>query len=440
MVTPKKPKVNTTRRERTTKVVSARMASGVAVIAAKRKRGGSIAGPDNKEEERNTSSEGGRAREDRFDPPESARHRQRRARSGPDGGSRTTGGLFCGNCASIQGFEKVGRLGEGTYGIVYLAKDRRIVRRTQQIGASNDNTPLVALKRCIPHHQSTDGFPVTALREIAALRACADHPNVVRLESVAVSKSGVFLVLEYCEHDLARLLDDSYRAAHASPFSLAAAKSLAQDLLSAIRHCHDRCLLHRDVKPSNLLYTHRGTLKLADFGMSRFVAPPTSSSDANPPLTLTVASLWYRPPELLMGATWYTSAIDTWACGCVLAEIMLGRPALTGRTDQEQLKAILEHLGSWPRSPVYPKSDAMLRKMPSTRHGPSRKLLLDVFQDLTLAGLRLLTGLLHYDPQQRCTAAHALASPFLTGTDPPSPLPRDQMPIFASASTGTARR
>lgn len=416
------------------------------LVGTKRQRIDNKEGPSEEEEERHQrgrSSEGGPAQEDRAaQAAASVRlHRGRSGRGSPTT-TGTTGGnsLFCGNCASIQDFEKVGRLGEGTYGIVYLAKDRR--KQRAQGGSATSEALLVALKRCIPHHQATDGFPVTALREIAALRACAGHPHVVRLESVAVSKSGVFLVLEYCEHDLARILDGGAAgggAARSGPFSVAAAKTLVLDLLAAIRHCHDRCLLHRDVKPSNLLYTSRGTLKLADFGMSRFV--PSSSPDGagspHPPLTLAVASLWYRPPELIMGATSYTSAIDMWACGCVLAEVLHGRPVLSGRTEQGQLKAIVEHLGSWPSRLAYPRSESMLRRVP-TRQGQPRKLL-DVFQDLSLDGLRLLTGLLHYDPQQRCTAARALASPFLAGADPPSPLPRDQMPTFAAARTRGAR-
>jgi len=154
----------------------------------------------------------------------SKRKRQRRERETRSEES-TTEATDYGHCPSVADrYEKIGRLGEGTYGVVYKARDRR----------SADRDRIVALKRCIPHHQASDGFPTTALREINALRICRDHPNVVTLETVAVSRSGVFLVFEYCEHDLAVLVDGYFKKRNRSPFSEAAVKTLTRQLLSAL--------------------------------------------------------------------------------------------------------------------------------------------------------------------------------------------------------------
>ena len=170
-------------------------------------------------------------------------------------------------------FEKVGRVGQGTYGIVYKARDKQTGK-------------YVALKRCIPHHESSDGFPLTTLRELQTLRIGQNHPHIVKLLEVAVSSTnGVFLVFEFCSYDVARLLDAYYPKYHKSPFEEAHVKTLTQQLLSALHFLHTRAVLHRDIKPSNLLYDEKGRLQLADFGLSRH-------GSQNCPLTPNVVSLW----------------------------------------------------------------------------------------------------------------------------------------------------
>lgn len=214
-----------------------------------------------------------------------------------------------GACEDVSSrYEKVGRVGEGTYGVVYKARDK----------VSGE---YVALKRCIPHHESSDGFPLTTLREIHALRICSRHPNIVRLEQVAVSHhTGVFLVFEYCGPlDLAQIMDEHYPIHRKSPFDQSQVKSLLQQLLSALEFCHSHALIHRDIKPSNMLYL-QGKLKLADFGLSR-------SFQMSKPLTPNVVSLWYRAPELLLwkNHTDYCFGIDLWAVGCVFCEFLQGK-------------------------------------------------------------------------------------------------------------------
>jgi len=320
-----------------------------------------------------------------------------------------------GRCVNVSArYEKVGRLGEGTYGVVYKAKDK----------VSGD---FVALKRCIPHHQASDGFPITALREIQSLRILCGggrrggHPNVVRLETVATSNSGVFLVFEYCQHDLGNLVDDHYKKRKQSPFSEREVKTLMSQLLGALDFIHSNHLIHRDIKLSNLLYATtdngEGVLKVADFGLSRPYADSRRMF-----WTPAVASLWYRAPELLLGSGGrYTQSIDNWAAGCVMAELLKGFPLANGANEIDQIHKIVGCIGlPDPSLPYLRGSNIALPEPPS-----SPGTLLDSFSYLSVHGLRLLTGLLDYDPDKRWTPAQALASSnWLSGhDDPPSPLP-----------------
>lgn len=309
-----------------------------------------------------------------------------------------------GRCSNVgDRYEKLAKVGEGTYGIVYKAKER----------VSGE---LVALKRCLPHHESSDGFPVTTLREISTLRQCRSHHSIVHLHEVAVSlsRSGVFLVFEYCPHDLANIVDRHYAISKKSPFSEPQVKRLISQLLSALNFLHSRKILHRDLKLSNMLYADKGNLKLADFGLSRRYLPN---------MTPKVMSLWYRPPELLLGATSYGFEIDMWGAGCAMAELLLGRPLCNGTTELEQLNKIIDILGTPP---------AALLQLPLLRDGSvrlpqnKRNQLWDLFQDNK--GLALLSGLLNYDPTNRMTAEAAQEASYFTTW----PLPATNMPSFQS--------
>lgn len=322
--------------------------------------------------------------------------------SSPNASKQTDNAITFGNCIHVSDrYEKVGRIGEGTYGVVYKAKDKT-------------NGSFVALKRCIPHHESSDGFPITTLREIHALRTCGAHPNIVQLHTVAVSRSGVFLVFEYCRYDLACLLDKHYRTHRNSPFRLDAVKTLLQQLLSALAYIHARHLVHRDLKVSNLLY-HQGTLKLADFGLSRSIGRDSI-------LTTKVASLWYRPIELLLGAVVYDQAIDLWPVGCIFGELLQGRPIMNGQTDIDQISLVFEWIGVPPNAGDYP----LVKDGKITVPDKSQRRLLDTFSYLSNSGLQLMASMFELDPQKRVTASHALQSKFFE--ESPAPRPIEKMP------------
>ncbi len=406
--------------------------------------------------------------------------------------------LYHGICPDVSNrYRKVGggRIGQGTYGVVYCARDvwkglkSRGSRdsgdqRNPQIIVSKEgkNENIVALKKCYAHHEASDGFPITTLREIHALRICSSHPNIVDLLEIAVSssnkggktvnfdkenitdagddddeqqrkgknatqkstvkigKSNVFLVFEHCRYDLAHILDSYHehrrknhrqrRGTTSSPFSLAQTKTLVLQLLSALEFCHCHWLVHRDIKPSNLLYdTITGRLKLCDFGLSRI------ASDSNVQMTPNVVSLWYRAPELLLPSSkkgrgdrgdnriCYSFPIDMWATGCVVAELLKGWPLLDGSSEIEQLKKMEDALGP-PPSDIY---SMPRRHSRSKRHQHSSMGLWDRFEYLPHEGLTLLTRLLDYDPNTRWTATAASRSDFLAPVSKPAPIenPRD---------------
>lgn len=165
---------------------------------------------------------------------------------------------------------------------------------------------LVALKKIRPVKEKS-GFPLTSIREVQLLQQ-VHHPHIIRLREMAVGRKveNIFLVFDYCSHDLATLIDRMTR-----PFTEAEVKRILLQLLSAVDYLHRNFIIHRDLKLSNLLIDDRGRLKLADFGLARLFGNPLTA------MTPKVVTLWYRAPELLFGTDKYHSAVDMWAVGCI---------------------------------------------------------------------------------------------------------------------------
>ncbi|XP_062210692.1 probable serine/threonine-protein kinase At1g54610 isoform X3 [Phragmites australis] len=235
-------------------------------------------------------------------------------------------------------FEKLNKIGSGTYSNVYRARDTVTGR-------------IVALKKVRFDNLEPESVKFMA-REILILRRL-DHPNVVKLEGLVTSRMScsLYLVFEYMEHDLAGLA--------ASPdvkFTLPQIKCYMQQLLSGLEHCHDNNVLHRDIKGSNLLLDNNGILKIADFGLAAFFDPRHKR-----PMTSRVVTLWYRPPELLLGATDYGVGVDLWSAGCILAELLYGKPIMPGRTEFFSTEPYTCDPSSLPTYPPSKEMDAKLR-------------------------------------------------------------------------------
>ncbi|XP_051146548.1 probable serine/threonine-protein kinase At1g54610 isoform X2 [Andrographis paniculata] len=286
-------------------------------------------------------------------------------------------------------FEKLDKIGQGTYSNVYRARDL-------------DQGKIVALKKVRFDNLEPESVRFMA-REIHILRRL-NHPNVIKLEGLVTSRMScsLYLVFEYMEHDLAGL------ASHPGlKFTEPQVKCYMKQLLRGLDHCHGCGVLHRDIKGSNLLIDNNGILKIADFGLASFYDPHQSQ-----PLTSRVVTLWYRPPELLLGATYYSTAVDLWSTGCILAELYAGKPIMPGRTEVEQLHKIFKLCGS-PSEEYWRKS-----KLPHATifkpQQPYKRCVAETFSDFPPPALGLIETLLSIDPADRGSAASALKSEFFT--------------------------
>nr|GEV00893.1 probable serine/threonine-protein kinase At1g54610 [Tanacetum cinerariifolium] len=280
-------------------------------------------------------------------------------------------------------YERFEKIGQGTYSSVFRARHAASGR-------------MVALKKVRFDNLKPDSVKFMA-REITILRSL-DHPNIMKLEGIITSQVSciIYLVFEYMEHDLAGLLS--------SPdvkFSHSQIKWYMRQLLKGIEHSHSRGVLHRDIKTANILVNNEGVLRIGDFGLAK-----SCGSMSKEPLTSHVVTLWYRPPELLLGCTKYGTPVDLWSVGCVFAELFLGRPILKGRTEVEQLHRIFKLCGT-PPDDYWNKSKLPLATMFKPHHA-YESTLHERCKDIPKTALSLIETLLSVDPCKRGTASSAL--------------------------------
>lgn len=224
-------------------------------------------------------------------------------------------------CRSVEEFKCLNRIAEGTYGIVFRAMDKR-------------TSEIVALKR-LKMEKEKDGFPITSLREINTLLK-GQHPNIVTVREIVVGSNmdKIFIVMDYVEHDFKTLMETMQHRKQS--FLPAEVKCLTQQLLAAVAHLHDNWILHRDLKTSNLLLSHKGVLKVGDFGLAREYGSPLK------PYTPVVVTLWYRAPELLLCCKEYSTPIDMWSVGCIFAEFLSMTALFPGQSETDQLNKIFK--------------------------------------------------------------------------------------------------
>ncbi|RYP52841.1 hypothetical protein DL768_002090 [Monosporascus sp. mg162] len=280
------------------------------------------------------------------------------------------------------------KLGEGTYANVYLGHVR------------SDPSQLVAIKKIKVQKEYEDGMAPDAVREIKHLQELS-HPNIITLHSVFSSKDqNLNLVLEYLPlGDLEMLI----RNTESVRYGAADIKAWMGMLTRAIWFCHENFVLHRDIKPNNLLIAADGEVKLADFGLAR------SFSDPYRPMTSNVITRWYRPPELLFGARHYSGAVDVWSVGTVLAELVLRTPFMAGNTEMHQINLICQAIGTptednWPGVSKLPEYLVGMEVHPVR----GRDYFMGMFPTLGPEGVDLLMKTLSLDPKKRITARDML--------------------------------
>lgn len=284
-------------------------------------------------------------------------------------------------------------LGEGTYGKVYKAR-------------CNQSGEAVAIKQMKLDSQD-EGVPSTAIREIALLKELA-HPNVVRLLDVFVKPNKLVLVFEFLENDLKKHMKSAN-----NKLPPAQVKNFLYQLCRGVEFCHSNRIIHRDLKPQNLLVDQSLRLKVADFGLARAFSTPL------PKYTHEVVTVWYRPPEILLGASLYSTPVDMWSIGCVFAEMATGSPLFCGDSEIGTIFKIFEKLGTpdeqaWPGILELPDfKPATFPRWPSRSWAKVR----NVAQKIGLEGVDLLEQLACYDPRKRLSAAKALQHRYFTDVD-----------------------
>ncbi|KAF2687147.1 Pkinase-domain-containing protein [Lentithecium fluviatile CBS 122367] len=320
-------------------------------------------------------------------------------------------------CRHTSNFETLNHIEEGSYGWVSRAREL-------------STGEVVALKK-VKMDLKQDGFPTTALREIALLQR-ARHPNIVSLHEVLSGSSPdeVVLVMEFVEHDLKTLQEDM-----PEPFLASEVKTLLKQLVGAVSFLHSNAILHRDLKTSNILLSNRGHLKIADFGMARYIPPP------NAPLTQLVVTLWYRAPELLLGAEDYGAEIDMWSFGCIFGELLSKSPILQGKNEVDELSLIFALCGlpsekSWPG--FYRLPNARSLKIPRDTGARAAGQIRAKFPFLTNAGAELLSSLLSLNPEHRPTAEEVVNHSYFK--EAPKPKPMEMFPTFPSKAGQEKRR
>uniref|UniRef100_A0A673X5C8 cyclin-dependent kinase n=1 Tax=Salmo trutta TaxID=8032 RepID=A0A673X5C8_SALTR len=311
-------------------------------------------------------------------------------------------------CRSVEEFQCLNRIEEGTYGVVYRAKDKK-------------TDEIVALKR-LKMEKEKEGFPITSLREINTILK-AQHPNIVTVREIVVGSNmdKIYIVMNYVEHDLKSLMETMKQ-----PFLPGEVKTLMIQLLRGVRHLHDNWILHRDLKTSNLLLSHKGILKVGDFGLAREYGSPLK------PYTPVVVTLWYRSPELLLGAKEYSTAVDMWSVGCIFGELLTQKPLFPGKSEIDQINKIFKDLGS-PSEKIWPGYNELpaVKKMTFTEY-PYNNMRKRFGALLSDQGFDLMNKFLTYCPSKRILSDEALKHEYFRET--PQPIDPSMFPTWPAKS------
>jgi len=279
------------------------------------------------------------------------------------------------------------RVGRGAYGIVWKA-------------VSVESGEVVAVKKIFDAFQNATDAQRT-FREIMFLQELGDHENILKLLDVmkAENNRDIYLVFEYMETDLhavirANILEEVHK------------EYIIYQLLKALKFLHSAGIIHRDLKPSNLLLNSDCLLKVGDFGLARTI-------DRDNVLTDYVATRWYRAPEILLGSQQYTAGVDMWSVGCILGELIGGKPMFPGSSTMNQLDRILELTGQPSDEDLESIQSPFALTMLDTLPPVTKRSYKELYPAASMEAIDMLQHLLTFNPNKRYTAEDALEHPYV---------------------------
>lgn len=324
----------------------------------------------------------------------------------------------------LRKYDVIQKLGKGAYGIVWKAIDKK-------------TRNVVALKKCYDAFQNATDAQRT-FREIMFLQELSGHENIIQLINVlkADNDKDIYIVTDYMESDLhavvrANILEGIHK------------QYIIYQMIRCLKYMHTGKMLHRDIKPSNILLNSDCLVKICDFGLARTAASLGDSTATSPVLTDYVATRWYRAPEILLGSTSYTFGVDMWAVGCILGELISGKPIFPGSSTMNQLDRILELSGRPSQEDINalnsPFAETMLENVthsrPPMRPGQSRTQ--EMFPNATQEASDFLMGCLKFNPQKRTPAEKALLHPYVSQFHNPDDEPCCTTPIHIPLDDNT---
>lgn len=286
------------------------------------------------------------------------------------------------NCAQGNGGISIG---EGAYGVVYKALDTL-------------TSKYVALKK-MKIDSETDGLSSSTVRETTLLMRL-NHENVVKLEDAVFERDRMCLIFELLELDLRKYLDNFPDALPEQTV-----RSFSAQLMSGLAYCHSMGIMHRDLKPQNILVSSKLQLKIADFGLARTFTPFAR------PLTIDVITRWYRAPEIILGQSRYNCGVDVWSVGCIIAEMSNKHPLFIADNEYHLLTKIFRKLGT-PSNAVWPDVEELPHYQPLFPQWPPQAMSYWL-PNISPEGLNLMEKIFTYDPRRRISAKDSLRHPYL---------------------------